>query len=85
MMTEASLNDYVWVQLTEHGLGVYHDHYVALFPNRDLIPIPALHTRRGWTRFQLWELMHIFGADTMMGGPLSFKSTAVRLEDKGEK
>lgn len=73
-----NLNDDVWVQLNERGLQVYLDRWKGL----GLKGLPAgLKVRGGWTRFQLWDLAFTFGQTLYMGGPLPFRSTAIRREE----
>jgi hypothetical protein len=68
-----NINDKVWVKLTEEGKQIYHDHwhkYDELF-QRIGYETPPLKTVNGWTEFQMWDFMSIFGSAYRigMGGP----------------
>jgi hypothetical protein len=83
-----NLNHEVAVKLTEEGLDILrrnHDRLNAgyLFPGNKPGLLgefrPPKTDAEGWTRFQLWALMHEFGADILMGRPVPFE-TAIRLD-----
>lgn len=79
-----NMNHEVAVRLTEDGLAIMrrnHDRLNAghLFPgNRPGLLgdfKPPKTDAEGWTRFQLWSLMHEFGAEIFMGRPVPFETT----------
>ena len=58
-----NFNDYCWVRLTDEGRAIHRglfDELIAAHPNVTLKYEPPTETN-GWSRFQLWELMHDFG------------------------
>lgn len=71
---EANMNEYVWVRLTEDGHLTYLDFYLNLG-----IEPPSLYIFNGWARFQIWELMYIFGADCYHGSRTQFEGNLLRF------
>ncbi len=65
-----NLNDHVWVKLTERGKAIYVQHY-AFLPIHVRPPEPD---ERGFVKFQLWNLMEIFGPHVGTTLPLSFET-----------
>lgn len=62
-----SLNDEVWVQLTARGWKIFNDYY------SDLHLDPKKYSKPGtWQKFQLWELMNIYGPHCVMGLATNF-------------
>lgn len=73
-----NLNDTVFVQLTEHGRAVYRAHLESLgIP--PIVPPVVREDPFGWSQWQLWDLMSIFGAATIMGRPLCFGTEMRRV------
>jgi hypothetical protein len=70
-------NDSVRVKLTAEGRRVYRAFYKRL----GLEPMPLDTDASGWTQFQLWRLMQVFGPSTRMGGPNLFEMT-MQIESK---
>lgn len=70
-LTEINVNDYVWVRLTAHGQELYS--HTPCFEFRSV--------SSGWTRFQLWNLMFIFGSNMLMGGAPVFRDNIIRFTD----
>lgn len=72
-----NINDHVRVKLTDHGREIVHAHrqkLSAMLP----IPLPATQNQEdadGWSRWQLWSLMEIFGEHIHLCGPLPFETT----------
>ena len=68
---QMNVNEIVWVKLTEHGKSVWKKHWEDL-------KVPAKHCelRLNWdgrARFQMWELMQVFGPAMYCGGPNVFE------------
>lgn len=66
-----NLNEYVQVKLTEYGKRVHFDywydkpiHIRSKFPYRQ----PIIN-EQGYSKFQLWDLMSIFGPVLHLGNP----------------
>lgn len=76
--TAVNLNDYVWVILLHDAEDVMRSYY------RKLGLDPMKHTRpseNGWTRFQLHELMEMFGPEMIAGTTRRmFLNNVLRLE-----
>lgn len=81
-MRKLNLNDYVYVHLTEEGLKVLKERYEAL---KAKYPYIGPYYDRpidddGYTRFQLWELMEIFGEYIKFNARLVFDPN-IMIED----
>lgn len=67
---KANINDYVWVRLTEEGHEIYNNYYKEIndmIPNYDVVT-PKLDTDEfGYSRFQLWWFMQVFGKHFHIG------------------
>lgn len=54
-----NINDFVEVRLTSYGHKVIKDHHDFIFKGKvSFIPSAEID---GWSRWQLWELMRVFG------------------------
>jgi hypothetical protein len=71
---EINLNEYVWVRFTEDGHLPYRDFYLNLG-----VEPPSLDIFKGWARFQIWELMNIFGLDCSHSSRTQFKGNILRF------
>lgn len=79
-----NVNDYVWVKLTPAGLKILERNFYELrraFPNLPKQFLPPSVDAEGYTKYQLWALMHDFGNHMVMGGQ-SPVETDVVLEIK---
>jgi hypothetical protein len=75
-----NLNDDVWVKLTEFGWEVYDDHHKGVPIETD--KLRALLGDGEWQRFQLWELMSIYGSRMYNGAPrLPFEGNRLSFVD----
>ena len=66
-----NVNDHVWVKLTPEGEIAYKKW------NEDLgvkDPLPLQKTWDGFVKFQLWELMQIFGGSCYNGCKVPFET-----------
>ncbi len=68
-----SLNNYVFVQLTDYGKSVCRDYY-----NKYGQKAPSLE---GKVKFLLWELMKIFGEKCYQGNTNVFKDCLIEIEN----
>ena len=61
-----NLNEYVKVKLTDYGLKVHRTHYLV-----KSAPVyrPPRVDEQGYSKFQLWDLMNIFGSVMYLGNP----------------
>jgi hypothetical protein len=77
-----NINDYVRVKLTDHGrkiLDDQHTEFKKVMPSAEPIHKPD---EDGWCKFQLWELMSIFGQHLYNGCQIPFETT---IELNGEE
>ena len=85
-----NINEFVKIRMTVLGHTVYRQHRDEIAKNVLKYGIqPDIVDRHpedasGWSRWQLWEVMAIFGRHLYMGGPLLFE-TKVDLEIPAEK
>ena len=69
-----NINDYVWVRLNSEGATIANAFYCH--PHH---PIPKFEP--GLKKFQLWELMQIFGPPIHLGGPSFFEDNEIHFEE----
>ncbi len=75
-----NINDNVKVKLTPHGIGVLisrHEKLMGEYPFR----MPQIDSQ-GYTEYQLWELMNIFGEHMGMGSKLPFQTEIEIVEQE---
>lgn len=75
-MTQHNFNDTVWVRLTPAGREALADYWSEYPPKYRGSP----REEDGWSEFQLWELMQIFGPHMYMAGQQVFVGNVFRLE-----
>ena len=77
-----NINDVVRVKLTDRGREAHHEWHNRLF--RDYLPqnpfVPRKEDADGWSVWQLWYLMWVFG-DQIRRPPLLFDTTIELVED----
>jgi hypothetical protein len=76
---EFNINHDVRVKLTEYGIGKYIQHH-SKYLRVSEISTPKVD-EDGWSKFQLWYLMSIFGEYISMGSPLCFNSNIELIPD----
>jgi hypothetical protein len=85
--THFNVNDYVKVQLTEHGRAVHrtqHELLLGHLPNRDRCEFPYSppdEDEDGWSKWQLWSLLKTFGPHVWITGEMCFR-TGIQFETK---
>lgn len=74
-------NDYVWVRLNDLGWRVFDEDHTHL--GLDPAPYRKIVTTNNpeYQRFQLHELMHIFGPQMSLGFNVPFKDNVIYFED----
>lgn len=71
------MNDLVKVQLTPRGHEIYqaqHTEILKLYPFFGVYQ-PPLEDEHGWSVWQLWRLMQLFGPHIHLGGSNCFETT----------
>ena len=82
MMDTLNINENVWVKLTDEGR---HWHREAMTERYPMIRYTApTEDAEGWSKWQLWCLMHDFG-NRMYMGPLPPFGTEIRLSPPSTK
>lgn len=72
-MIKVNINDNVRVRLTEHGRKLHREWWLRWYGELSAYPYQAPgEDADGWSRWQLWNLMSVFGEHMYMGGPLPF-------------
>jgi len=89
MLIDFNVNDYIYVKITEEGHKIYEEYIEKLtneireyFPKSKNLELPLANSdKNGWTKFQLWNFMQIFGEHFHIGvdGPIE---TTIRFEVK---
>lgn len=89
MQVELNLNNRVYVKLTDEGRAYLKSYIEAMnLPSEDENALYKYSIRadgEGWTRYQLWELMHIFGPIMNMGNPVAPFEGNIRIGEKTGK
>lgn len=70
-----NINNYVRIRVTPTGRKVHDAYYAALFMKPPEIVVDS----DGWTRDQLWHVMHIFGEACFNGAEVPFE-TEIMIE-----
>ena len=76
-----NINDYVKVKLTEKGKYIYDHRYdetnIELLKREitPIVPIKLEYDEEGYTEFQLWHLMEIYGKYLFNGCDIPFETT----------
>ena len=75
---KVNINDSVRVRLTDHGRKLHREHWDRFVG--DAYPYRAPEEdEQGWSGWQLWDLMSVFGEHMCMAGPLPFE-TEIEIE-----
>jgi len=81
-MKNININTYIWVKLTEEGKKIILKKEVNIFGE----PMPIKRKRKnGYTRFQLGEVMHLFGEEIYNGNNNLPIETNIKIEEKDLK
>lgn len=67
-----NINDKVRVKLTDRGRRVHKDNFWNLMGDKYKYEPPE--EVDGWSEWQMWELMHEFGASCYNGGAVPFET-----------
>jgi len=81
-----NINDHVWVKLTQLGRDMHrndHEQFLRRCPQVKLAYAAPTETD-GWSRWQLWNLMHLFGPFCYMGAELPFATEILLAAPDGE-
>ena len=86
-MNQININDKVRVKLTPHGRELVRAQWERTF---SFLPQPPPYRAptedfAGWSTWQLWELMSIFGPYIYHGGQLPFETTIRLSGDEAEQ
>lgn len=85
-----NINEFVKVELTEKGEEVLRQHYLELIKDvtnalNGITPMTLedLTDTDEYYKFQLWELMNIFGKHLFMGGGQMFVNNEIEILEEG--
>lgn len=81
-----NVNDYVHIKLTPLGKKVYLGHYneyreLSYQPLMKRMPKYTKSEKKGYHKFQLWEIMQIFGEIIYNGCKMPFKTEIILQKD----
>ena len=85
-MKGININEYVYIKLTSKGKDILNGFYENLDMNS--VDVKILHptTSDGYTRFQIWEIAHIFGEYLYLGSTTKvFVDNELAIEEKDIK
>lgn len=77
-MIEYNLNKTVYVKLNNIGRDIYKNYIQSL--NSNLSTEPEID-ENGYTKFQLWDLIHIFGEYIDLGLPTPFDKNCIYFKE----
>lgn len=82
-MFKFNVNNYVLVKLTEQGRQIYFEHYSVggMFKKMDKLLKTNEPDANGYSRFQLHDLMHIFGNYMGNGMSIAFETDILIPEE----
>jgi len=76
-----NINNKVKVKLTGEGLRQHRAYYAELFEDFKFYPYPKVEVDKdGYSEFQLWHLIQIFGPHISMGSAPAFE-TKILIEE----
>ena len=80
-MKEFNINDYIKVKLTAYGCSVHMTHYKKYLGKNynEKIFAPVVENE-GYTIYQLWELMNIFGEHMFNGAEQVIENNLIYFE-----
>lgn len=82
MYTKFNINDTVKVKLTERGKQIHREEWDRVFGDKSgFIYTPPLEDENGYSRWQMWSLMKIFGNHMGLGLDCPFE-TNILIEFK---
>ncbi len=67
-----NINSFVRVKLNEHGHLIHRQRHSRLLPSFEYHPVEQ--DEEGWSKWQLWKLMHVFGDHVMLGSKVPFET-----------
>lgn len=77
-MLGINLNSFVKVKLTDYGKQCYIEDPKKYYESPELRETDD----KGYTKFQLWDLMSIFGPYMMNGGKIVFEKVRILVNEK---
>jgi hypothetical protein len=78
-MQTFNINNYVFVKLTPKGYAIHREHWLPFAGDKYM---PPSRDSGGYTKFQLWDLMQVFGTSIYNGCVMPFE-TEIVLDIKG--
>jgi hypothetical protein len=75
-VTQLNCNDEVWVQLSDEGRSIFAAEQLR-YPQHFRLRLEEVD---GWSRWQLWRLMQVFGHRMYNGCTPPFVDNVIRLE-----
>ena len=83
-----NINEYVRVKLNEVGLEIYKNRMKEINKNLEettelkfpIYPIYPIRDNKGYVKFQLWDLMEIFGSYLRVGKEIPFEDNSIYIE-----
>lgn len=84
---KVNLNDRIKVKLTDYGKSIHFKFYALVMKNIKLTTIKAIKCfpeidKEGYTYYQLWEFMHIFGKHLYNGSEQVIEKNEIVFDKK---
>ena len=80
-MIKYNINYYVSVKLTEHGYKIHKEFWEDIYKQCNMKYQKPVCDENGYVKFQMWDLMRVFGKHIGSGVELPFE-TDVFLDEK---
>jgi hypothetical protein len=68
-----NVNHYVYVRLTDRGRQIHRERFEAVFAGTKIKYSAPVENADGWSKWQLWDLMNVFGEHVRLGVELPFE------------
>lgn len=73
-MQKFNINDSVYVKLTPKGYAIHRDYWLPFTKDKYM---PPSRDADGYSKFQLWDLMYVFGSHMHLGCKVPFETEIV--------
>lgn len=77
-----NINDEIKVKLTRKGLRFHREYYYEIYKNTNFEYTEPPVDGDGYSTFQLWEVMHIFGKHLYNGCQMPFEANIIIPENQ---
>lgn len=77
-----NINNYVHIKMTQHGRDIYEKYWTDLMSGyKDWQYNPKKESVDGWSKWQMWDVMRVFGEHMYNGCVMPFEANII-IEEK---